>query len=89
MFLSSLRRSVEILFCTMDCFFAQFKKGCHLANYKMLLNNFFDIELEGYGLECGHRVGTYIEKGKNQKTVPNPGAGIEMNKASKERKIKR
>ena len=81
----------EFYFVTQHCFCAQCKNGYRstITNYKILLNNLFDIELEGNCLECGHRMGRYIETGEDPKTALNAESIWKTNKTLKELKIKK
>jgi len=81
----------EFYFITRNCFCVQCNNGYQntITNYKILMNNLFDIELEGNCLECGHRMGRYIETGENPKTTANAESVWKTNKTLKELKIKK
>lgn len=81
----------DFYFLTANCFCVQCKNKHQstITNYKILLNQLYDIELEGSCLECGHRMGRYLETGENPKTSKNAEAIWKANKTLKELKIKK
>ncbi len=60
-----------------------------ITNYKIFLNELYDIELEGSCLDCGHRMGRYIETGEGPTTAKNAEAIWQTHKTLKELKIKK
>lgn len=81
----------EFYFITQNCFCVQCKKNYQstIANYKIVLNNLFDIVLEGTCLECSHSMKRYIETGENPKTAANAESVWKTHKTLKELKIKK
>lgn len=81
----------EFYFVTQNCYCVQCKKDYRstITNYKVSLNNLLDIELEGSCLECGHKMGRYIETGEDPKTAANAESIWKTNKTLKELKIKK
>ena len=81
----------EFYFVTRNCFCVQCKNAYQstITNYKIFLNQLYDIELEGNCLDCGHRMGRYLETGENKKTAKNAEAVWKTHKTLKELKIKK
>lgn len=81
----------DFYFLTKNCFCVQCenKYQSTITNYKIFLNELYDIELEGSCLDCGHRMGRYIETGENKKTAKNAESIWKTHKTLKELKIKK
>jgi hypothetical protein len=76
---------------TRHCYCVQCKNGYQstITNYKINLNELYDIELEGSYVQCGSRIGRYIETGEDKKTAKNAEAIWKTHKTLKELKIKK
>jgi len=77
-------------FVTSRCFCANCKTGYNstITNFKISLNELFDIILQGFCQTCNHPMGRYIETGENQDTASNAEAIWKTHKTLKKLKIK-
>jgi hypothetical protein len=81
----------DFYYLTSNCYCAQCKNKYQssITNYTIRLNQLYDIELDGTCLECGHRMGRYIETGDNLSTAKNAEAIWKTHSTLKELKIKK
>jgi RNase P subunit RPR2 len=63
--LGNFKRTVKSMFC-MVC---KAPYNSELTNFKILLNDLNDLELEGHCKECGNKIGRYIETGEVEQYV--------------------
>ena len=71
------------------CVHCKNKHQSTITNYKITLNQLHNVESEGSCLECGHRMGHYLETGAHPKTANNAEAIWKTNKTLEELKIKK
>ena len=63
--LYNFKRTVKSIYC-MVC---KEPYNSENTNFKILLNDLNDLELEGHCEECGNKVGSYIETGEVEQYV--------------------
>lgn len=76
---------------TSNCFCAQCQTPYEstIVNYKILLNELYDILLKGFCMDCGHTMGRYLETGEVPATARKAEAIWKTHKTLKELKIKK
>jgi hypothetical protein len=81
----------EFYYVTSHCYCIQCsnKYNSTITSYKIVLNNLYDLELDGFCETCNHKMGRYIETGEALTTAKNAEALWKTHKALKELKIKR
>ena len=81
----------QFYFLTKNCFCVKCKNRYQstITNYKIFLNQLYDIELEGKCLDCGHKMGRYIETGEDRKTAKNAEAIWKTQKTLQELKMRK